>query len=392
MLRQAQAEPESVPDLVALERLIAPLYKRARKTRRQRAEAERPVPLPVEASPSESLLNCYVCHARYPLSPLRSYPRLCPDCAALHHRKREQHANLTGYHALVTGGRIKIGYATALRLLRDGATVHVTTRFPNDALLRYQAEPDFANWQHRLTLLQLNLLHLPDTLRFAEGLNASLPHLDILIHNAAQSVKLPDDQLQLLEAGERHANLLPRLAVHRGPASLPVVQQLELLDQRERHGWTMQLADVDELELLEALLINAAAPALLTSRLMPLLTRSPHADRFIINVTGYDGQFGEGWKSPRHPHVNMSKAALNMMTRTSANEYAKDRIWMNSVDVGWITLEGAWSMRRELQDAGIEAPLKPEDGAARICDPIYQGLAGEPTSGKLYRHYQPATW
>ena len=163
-------------------------------------------------------------------------------------------------------------------------------------------------------------------------------------------------------------------------------------DRRDRNSWTLRLDEVEPVELLEVLLVNTAAPFLLTGGLRRLLERSPHPDRYVINVTGRDGVFSRNGKSDRHPHVNMSKAALNMMTRTSAADYASQGIYMNSVDTGWVTFEGAHSIRTAMRKRGFAPPLDEIDGAARIYDPIVRGLAGERTHGQLWRHYEPCPW
>lgn len=166
----------------------------------------------------------------------------------------------------------------------------------------------------------------------------------------------------------------------------------ESCDLREENSWTLRLHEVDTQELLEVLLINTAAPILLTARLKPLMLRSRFEDRYVINVTGLDGQFSRASKSPCHPHLNASKAALNMITCTSAQDYARDCIYMNGVDTGWITLEGGYSKRARMLARGFRPPLDEVDGAARICDPVLRGLEGYREFGLLWRNYAPAAW
>jgi NAD(P)-dependent dehydrogenase (short-subunit alcohol dehydrogenase family) len=175
---------------------------------------------------------------------------------------------------------------------------------------------------------------------------------------------------------------------------IPVIsgQPDEPPDHRESNSWTARLADVGPVELLEVLLINATAPFLLIGRLKPLFLRSAFADRYIVNVAGLDGQFGRDSKTDRHPHVNMSKAALNMITRTSADDYARDGIYLNSVDVGWVTHEGAYSTRLRMRAQGFVPPLDEVDGAARIYDPIVRGLGGHPDWGRFFKDYRPTVW
>jgi NAD(P)-dependent dehydrogenase (short-subunit alcohol dehydrogenase family) len=95
-------------------------------------------------------------------------------------------------------------------------------------------------------------------------------------------------------------------------------------------------------------------------------------------VSAMEGVFGRGYKGPGHPHTNMAKAALNMLTRTSATEMLTDGILMTSVDTGWITDERPHFTKMRLADEGFHAPLDLVDGAARVYDPIVQGEAGGP--------------
>ncbi len=112
---------------------------------------------------------CYICKQNF--RELHSfYHRLCPTCAALNASRRRQRADMTGRTALVTGGRIKIGYQTALRLLRDGARVLVTTRFVADAAQRWAAEADYTEWQDRLQIYGLDLRHIGQVEAFTQHL------------------------------------------------------------------------------------------------------------------------------------------------------------------------------------------------------------------------------
>jgi NAD(P)-dependent dehydrogenase (short-subunit alcohol dehydrogenase family) len=336
--------------------------------------------------------------------------------------KRLQRVDLTGRRAVITGGRIKIGYQAALKLLRDGAEVVVTTRFPREAALRYAGEPDFDAWQGRLRIEYLDLRSLPDVMTFADGLLSEHAALDILINNAAQTVRRTPDYHAGAEPLERQpieslpANVLAVLGDNslrrltsgssdpgssRGDEADAsstglIPTRLHRLDEppdlRESNSWTARLADVGPVELLEVLVVNATAPYLLIGRLKPLFLRARFADRYVVNVAGLDGQFGRAFKTDRHPHVNMSKAALNMITRTSAADYARDGIFMNSVDVGWVTHEGAYSARVRMRDSGFVPPLDEVDGAARIYDPIVRGFGGEREFGRFFKDYRPTDW
>jgi NAD(P)-dependent dehydrogenase (short-subunit alcohol dehydrogenase family) len=375
-------------------------------------------PRELQNDPPRELLrsrHCYVC--KTPFTRLHSfYHQLCPDCADFNWEKRGQRAHLDGRKALVTGGRIKIGYQTVLKLLRDGASVLMTTRFPVDAASRFQAEDDFGTWRDRLQIHPLDLRDIPAVEAFADDLLASLPSLDIVIHNAAQTVKRPiafyqhlldakccADARSLICTSNPESVLLESRHGYRG--HLANVEQYfprgwldsdgQQIDQRPVQSWMLKLEDVTTIEMLEVTLVNAAAPFVLTSRLKPLLCRSPHPKRFVVNVSAMEGQFSRENKTAYHPHTNMAKAALNMMTRTSAEDFARDGIYMNSVDTGWITDEKpAPIAERVREEHGFYPPLDIIDGAARVYDPIARGCNSdeEPLFGFFLKDYRPYPW
>ena len=152
--------------------------------------------------------------------------------------------------------------------------------------------------------------------------------------------------------------------------------------------------EVGAQEMLEVQLVNSVAPFLLNSRLKPLMTRSPFGRRFIVNVSAMEGQFYRH-KTVYHPHTNMAKAALNMMTRTSGDDYAKDGIYMNSVDTGWVTEENPGDRRVHKQEnLGFYPPLDIIDGMARIYQPIAEGINNQetPVYGKFLKDYGECRW
>ena len=384
--------------------------------------------------------KCYVCKAPY-VKVHSFYDQLCGPCAELNLRKREQTCDLSGRVALVTGARVKIGYHAAIKLLRAGARVVVTTRFPRDAAARYTREPDFDAWRDRLEVHGLDLRHTPSVELFCQHLLGSLPRLDFVINNACQTVRrppgfyrhlmddeargaaaLPDAAHRLLASWEslRHRDAL---AVAHGPVSdagltdptaLSQLAQidgdgresaqlfpqgrldadLQQVDLRDRNSWRLTLAEVPSIELLEVHLVNAIAPFVLNARLKPLLARVTTRDAHVVNVSAVEGQFYRAWKTDKHPHTNMAKAALNMMTRTSAADYVRDGIHMNSVDTGWITDEDAAEIAaRKAEVHRFSPPLDIVDGAARVCDPIFDGLlTGEHRWGVFLKDYRPVPW
>lgn len=381
--------------------------------------------------------RCYVCKQAY--RELHAhYHLLCPECAALNWAARTRRTDLAGRRALLTGGRIKIGHELALKLLRDGAELLVTTRFPRDAARRFAAAPDFASFADRLQILGVDLRNLPGVLGLAERLRDEGRPLDILIHNAAQTVARPPAWQRELAEGEAlplapalarliaaptrveaHAlaepgallgSLAPVDAQPPEPqlarfhalcraapelASFPrgqLDEEQRPLDLRERNSWSLGLEEVEPIELVEAQLVNAIAPALLTAQLRPLLDASRFADRHVVFVSAVEGQFAYARKTHRHPHTNMAKAALHMLTRTSAQAWAASRIYMVSVDTGWITQEHPEPTKQRLAARGFRPPLDVVDGAARVYDPIIRGGAGEPVWGCFLKDYRVAPW
>ena len=166
-----------------------------------------------------------------------------------------------------------------------------------------------------------------------------------------------------------------------------------LPDLHDVNSWTQRVDQVDPLEMLEVQLANTTAPFLLVSKLRPAMVASPARRTYVVNVSAMEGVFGRGYKGPGHPHTNMAKAAVNMLTRTSAREmFETDRILMTSVDTGWITDERPHPTKVRLAEEGFHAPLDLVDGAARVYDPIVRGEAGEDLFGVFLKDYAPGQW
>ncbi|MGW7418840.1 SDR family NAD(P)-dependent oxidoreductase [Streptomyces sp. NPDC054813] len=349
--------------------------------------------------------TCYVCK-----SPYRQvdtfYHRLCPDCAADNTARRALSTDLSGRRVLLTGGRVKIGFQLALMMLRDGAEVLVTSRFPHDTVRRFEAAPGSAKWRDRLAVLAVDLRDPRQVLGLCEELRQEGEPLDILVNNAAQTVRRPPESYALLASGERAAlppgarpapGFTPLRTPAHGAASLPVAlreaDEAGLLpDPSPENSWSARLGDLDPAEVLETQLVNALAPALLCDRLLPLLLASPHPRRYVVNVTAVEGRFAVRNKMAGHPHTNMAKAALNMLTRTSAAELAERGVHMCAVDTGWITDENPAPKKARMAGVGFRTPLDIVDGAARVYDPIVRGEAGDPVSGVFLKDYLEAAW
>ncbi|MGW1281503.1 SDR family NAD(P)-dependent oxidoreductase [Streptomyces tsukubensis] len=378
--------------------------------------------------------SCYVCKARY-VEVDAFYHQLCPSCATENRARRDARTDLTGKRALLTGGRAKIGMYIALRLLRDGAHTTITTRFPNDAVRRFKAMPDSDEWIHRLKIVGIDLRDPAQVVALADSVAAEGP-LDILINNAAQTVRRSPAAYRELVAAESAplpAGALPAaeiigafgsgavdavaalpsaggegltaddvtgLALVSGSATPARIEAGTAIDAGglvpdldPSNSWIQTVSEVGPVELLEVQLCNSTAPFILISKLRPAMAASAARRTYVVNVSAMEGVFNRGYKGAGHPHTNMAKAALNMLTRTSAEEmFVSDRILMTAVDTGWITDERPHPDKMRLAEEGFHAPLDLVDGAARVYDPIVRGEAGEDLYGCFLKDYAPGKW
>lgn len=500
--------PAGHPDIETVKRAADTMYKRVRKARRAEARAAELGPLREQdakvlastatgsplriddetkgipltsnvigevAGELNTPRGCYICHAKYTTVDA-FYHWLCPNCAAMSHAKRHQRVDLRGKRALLTGGRAKIGMYIALMLLRDGAHLTITTRFPRDAARRFAELADSPEWIDRLKIVGIDLRDPTQVIALADEVAADGP-LDILINNAAQTVRRSPGAYSNLTAGEdlplprdvklpqivqfdrisdahpanlagtlaayqhthatdeaepqpdagrdvhapgvtpaagplnpsdaldpaRSAAAMTSLALSAGQASLEAHQAGAAVDAGgllpdvvDTNSWKQKVEEVDPLELLEVQLCNSTAPFLLVSRLRPAMRAAvaQGARRaYVVNVSAMEGQFSRRYKGPGHPHTNMAKAALNMMTRTSAGEmFATDKILMTAVDTGWITDERPHHEKLRIAEEGWHAPLDLVDGAARVYDPIVMGENGIDQYGVFLKDFAEHPW
>lgn len=397
--------------------------------------------------------NCYVCKEIF-TTLHHFYDTMCSSCGDFNYAKRFQTADLTGQVALVTGSRLKIGYHITLMMLRAGATVIATTRFPVDSAIRFAKEEDYNEWGHRLKIHGLDLRHIPSVEIFCNYIEQQYDRLDVLINNAAQTVRRPAGFYQHLMPNEErpfaelpisaqdllsdHQACLQQLGeissmVENEGKNVPVSwhgkqvgiglsasaklsqidytidhslsseevfptgkmdADLQQVDLRKTNSWRLKLGEIHTNEMLEVQLVNSVAPFVLCNRLVNLMKKENTGMKHIINVSAMEGKFHKYHKESRHPHTNMAKAALNMMTLTSSKDFAKYGIYTNAVDTGWVTDEDPIELaKRKEKIHDFQPPLDIVDGAARVMDPLFDGInTGKHWCGKFLKDYMPISW
>lgn len=407
-----------------------------------------------EAIPLESPRECYVCKESFDRLH-HFYDTMCTGCGDFNYAKRFQTADLQGQVALVTGSRLKIGYHITLMMLRAGATVIATTRFPVDSAFRYAKEPDFGEWGDRLHIHGLDLRHIPSVEIFCNYIEQQYERLDVLINNAAQTVRRPSGFYQHLMENEslswtdlpsasqkllsRHQHCIQEIRTlsQESPEgeskNLPVSwhgkqlgigltssaqltqipysiddslsseeifpvgkldADLQQVDLRKTNSWRLKLGEIHTNEMLEVQLVNSVSPFVLCNRLVNIMKKTNTGKKHIINVSAMEGKFHQFHKEARHPHTNMAKAALNMLTLTSAAELPKFGVYTNAVDTGWVTDEDPAELAKRKQEVhDFQPPLDIVDGAARVLDPLFDGInSGKHWNGKFLKDYKPTSW
>lgn len=399
---------------------------------------------------------CYICKTNFTGDNIHPfYSNLCKICGDYNYSFRTMKLDFNGRIAVVTGGRVKIGFYIVLKLLSYGTKVIITSRFPKDTLLKFQKEKDYEQWKNNLLIYPIDFRIFESTVKFVKFLTENFPHIDILINNAAQTIRrttsyykylLPietqnlkkEDEMKIvkndfinlknqLEAAKserdptKESNSLVALAQStEDKATLPlsvIASQIRIMEEKEqphktmigndgqtydfsqgKSSWNMELDEVPFQEFTEVQIINTWTPYYLCVKLKPLMMKSPFPDKYIVNVSSVEGIFNH-FKRTSHPHTNMAKAALNMMTRTCGAYYKNYGIYMTSVDTGWVSPMN--EMNRLMDDKAKEAyekefcnvPLDELDGAMRVLHPIIEGIKNKKYMyGILLKDYQKSAW
>ncbi|KAJ5316841.1 hypothetical protein PENANT_c016G00047 [Penicillium antarcticum] len=405
---------------------------------------------------SDMKKRCYICRYRFtPTDSHELYPSLCRQCGMFNvgcsNLSLPDKLNLNGKIALVTGGRINLGYSTALRLLRCGAKVIVSSRYPADAATRYSTEPDFAEWEKRLKVVgadfrtaydAFRLVHIVKQLLFAwddESPSDTPRSLDILINNAAQTLtdsikaevraisredNLKDDQQAqalLVESengkytprvrGGQQATWIPRItsnnpqhqiedAIDTPPTNRVATKGLRTTNDEDeepsRSSWVQFLNQIPYADLISAHSVNAFVPLILCRELLPVMgilppkTSScsrPIPAGYIINVSSREGILED-------TTISQSKAGHHVHTN------------MSKAAINMITeteAQAAWKERRVAMnsvDPGYMSaapecvpadgcPIGFEDGAGRVLWPVAAGeIEGEVAWGRFLKHFR----
>ena len=396
--------------------------------------------------------NCYMCKVKLISENIHKfYGNLCIKCGNYSYSFREMKLDFSGRIAIVTGGRVKIGYHIATKLLSYGCKVLITSRFPKDTLLKYKENSEYEKWKNNLIIYPIDFRIFESTVKFVNFIKDNFPHIDFLINNAAQTIRRtaeyykyllpieskelnPDEEEKIIKTdyisiqkqlneGEKNKNIkdisnsLISLANNTNPEYkeiLPlsvIASQIKIMEEKEqpklilmgedgqpydfskgKSSWSFEFDEIPLQEFTEVQIINAWTPYYLCVKLKSLMMKSPFSDKYIVNVTSPEGVFL--YKRSTHVHTNMAKAALNMFTFTCGRYLKKDGIYMTCVDTGWITSMKEINKfmddkkKNHIETIFKNVPLDELDGAMRVLHPIIEGIKNKNyLSGVLLRNF-----
>ena len=401
-------------------------------------------------------INCYICKHKLGINDVHEhYGNLCKKCGDYNYSFRTMKLDFSGRIAIVTGGRIKIGLEIVKKLLSYGCKVITTSRFPKHTLFTYKEDPDYEIWKNNLIIYPIDFRFIESTVNFVNFIKTKFSHIDILINNAAQTIRrttdyykdlLPIEKKELNNEDDKKIIKADFLSLEKQlsedfsekkeltnslesliktnkteykeiwPLSV-LASQLKIMEEKEqpklyliggdgqpydfskgKNSWNFEIDEIPFQEFLEVQLINCWTPYYLCSKLKPLMITSPFEDRYIVNVTAVEGIFNH-FKKSTHVHTNMAKASLNMLTRTCGKYFEKDKIYMTCVDTGWVSSMGEVNKMidndtKEKAENEMElVPLDELDGAMRVLHPIIEGIKNKKYySGILLKDYVKSKW
>ncbi len=331
----------------------------------------------------------------------------------------------------------------------------ITSRFPKDALLKYQQDPEYEKWKNNLLIYPIDFRFFKSVVKFIKYLNDNFTHIDILINNAAQTLRkttsyyknlLPIEMEQLNQEDENkiikvdYVNQNPYLLEEELklknnineiktaltykqneynellPLSV-IASQIKIMEEKNqpiinvlgndgqpydfsdgKNSWNLEFDEIPFQEFTEVQMINAWVPYYLCVKLKPLMLKSPFPDKYIVNVTAVEGIFNH-FKKTTHVHTNMAKASLNMFTRTCGKYLKKDGIYMTCVDTGWVSPMNEINKimnvdtKDNFEQEFTNIPLDELDGAMRVLHPIIEGIKNKNyLYGILLKDYKKSDW
>ena len=400
--------------------------------------------------------TCYICKEKFSKENIHKfYGNLCTKCGDHNYSYRTLKLDLSGRIAIVTGGRVKIGYFISIKLLSYGCKVIITTRFPKDSLFKFQQEPEYEKWKDNLIIYPIDFRIFESTIKFINYMKENFTHIDILINNAAQTLRrssayykyllpveikeideknskkiIKNDYISIQNSNQKKIDnkeeLLNSILSLENKKSLynkeilPLsvfASQIKIMEEKYqpsvtmmgsdgqpydftggKNSWNFEFDEIPFQEFTEVQIINAWTPYYLCSKLKPLIEKSPFPDKYIVNVTAAEGIFNH-YKRTTHVHTNMAKAALNMFTRTCGKYLKNIGIYMTCVDTGWVSYMDEINKlidENEKENFGNEftnVPLDELDGAMRVLQPIIEGIKNKNyLYGILLKDYAVSVW
>ena len=400
--------------------------------------------------------TCYICKEKFSKENIHKfYGNLCTKCGDHNYSYRTLKLDLSGRIAIVTGGRVKIGYFISIKLLSYGCKVIITTRFPKDSLFKFQQEPEYEKWKDNLIIYPIDFRIFESTIKFINYMKENFTHIDILINNAAQTLRrssayykyllpveikeideknskkiIKNDYISIQNLNQKKIDnkeeLLNSILSLENKKSLynkeilPLsvfASQIKIMEEKYqpsvtmmgsdgqpydftggKNSWNFEFDEIPFQEFTEVQIINAWTPYYLCSKLKPLIEKSPFPDKYIVNVTAAEGIFNH-YKRTTHVHTNMAKAALNMFTRTCGKYLKNIGIYMTCVDTGWVSYMDEINKlidENEKENFGNEftnVPLDELDGAMRVLQPIIEGIKNKNyLYGILLKDYAVSVW